>query len=198
MKPVNYIITFGVMVIVILLLSVVLVRSCKPVQAPVMSNDTTINNYYDTTIYQVVNKTVIKPTETYGLPDSLAAPRPPNGGDPTASLCDSIRKYKLTGGNDTVDIFSEITVQGVLFRNDLNYKWKLPVKTVVSIEVPVKVMVKQKGAFVKIQTANVPQLNQWSLGTEIGYLNRDGWMFSIGYNTQNQYNIGVGKLINFK
>lgn len=89
-------------------------------------NDTSITEVYDTTIYKTTNKTVVQEGSTYYKEyDTTIYVYP--------GMCDSVRKYVIADGNDSIDIYGTIHTVGTLLDRDISYRWKLPYQKEITI-----------------------------------------------------------------
>jgi hypothetical protein len=159
----------------------------------VISSDTTIvvNNYYDTTIREVVVRNITSPVQVYEVPEEKKDQR----------LCDSVRVYEPYTVNDSIDIYSKLFVQGRLLNYDLSYKWKLPTKTEVSTIITKEIINQQHGVFGGINfclTENPRFLTEIPIGLQAGYLSRKGNMFSYSYNLNRTHQISLSRIITFR
>jgi len=187
--------TTWIIIILILIIGIIYLIPYRFQKASVVnqSSDTTItiNNYYDTTIYSTRNNTTIKPTQT------LAAPLPINSRDSSiaAKLCDSIRTYDIPSSNDSMDILSHIRTQGILLNSSVNYKWKKAILTEKTIQIKNTVSSVSRGILINFKTTFVTLKNPLCVSGEIGFINKKNWIYTVGYNSDKQYIIGVGKMI---
>lgn len=147
----------------------------------------TINNYYDTNIYNTTTNNINRPST------STPAPEPLTKYD--SSLCDSDRTYNLVSNNDSIDIFSKIKTRGALLSNLVSYKLKMPSRTEIIKEIKVPVPIISRGIYGNIKTTFVTFNKDVCILGEIGLITKSNWMYSIGYSTQNQYSIGIGKVL---
>jgi hypothetical protein len=145
------------------------------------SNDTTIviQQFYDTTIYNIQNVTHKQTASHYYKEYDTTIVL--QGGE-----CDSVRTYQLTAGNDTIEISGNVNTLGLLISHDLSYKWKLPYKTVETVTIN-----KYKSGMLIGGSLFYPV----NFGVHAGYLTRKGDVFSLGINTDQVYYFNYSKVI---
>lgn len=110
--------TIGAIITIVMIF--ILFNKIKSFQgSPIDSQDTTIVTTYDTNIYKVENKTIVKEGSVYYKQYDTTIVM-------YAGMCDTVRVYTIEDGNDSIDIYGKIHTLGVLLDRDISYKWKLP------------------------------------------------------------------------
>jgi hypothetical protein len=147
--------------------------------------DSTIVYIKDSNVYhpKVSQQKIINPVQQFYY----------SGSDSTA--CDSIRKYEPKAENDSISITAKVLVHGKLVDAGISYRWLRPIMTIKTIREPYPVPVVSRAVFGEIKTTIVLFNKPLCISGNIGLIDKKGWLYSVGYNTDNQILVGVGKCI---
>jgi len=171
-----------------------------------ISSDTSIiiNNNYDTTIKNVIVKNYTQPVRVvvfdpsqYNLDEKI---------DSSISkiiYCDSVRTYKPEGGNDSVNIYNNVVVQGRLLFFDQNYKLRFPIQEK-TITITNEILKSQAGLYAGFDLILQKDLGADFLNTikpypgiNLQYITKNTTSYKLGVYTHG-FNCGISKKINFK
>ena len=137
----------------------------------VNGSDTTIviNHYYDTTIHVTQNVYTTNENSVYykEYDTSLVY---------LEGQCDSVRRYKIKDGTDSIEIYGDIFVWGTLMDRQLSYKWLVPYKTTETITINKW----RAGPVLGLDAMIIPGL---SVGIHAGWQTSKGMEYTVGYFT---------------
>lgn len=151
----------------------------------VNGSDTTIviNHYYDTTIHVTQNVYTTNENSVYykEYDTSLVY---------LEGQCDSVRRYKIKDGTDSIEIYGDIFVWGTLMDRQLSYKWLVPYKTTETITINKW----RAGPVLGLDAMIIPGL---SVGIHAGWQTSKGMEYTVGYFTDKSILFSVEKVFNF-
>ena len=176
----------AVLIATILFVSGILVsKRLSSTDGSLNGSDTTIviNHYYDTTIHITQNVYTTNENSVYykEYDTSLVY---------LEGQCDSVRRYKIQDGNDSIEIYGDIFVWGTLMDRQLSYKWLLPYKTVETITISKW----KSGPIIGVDAMIKPG---FVVGIHGGWQTKKGMEYTVGYFTDKSILFSVRKVFNF-